>query len=511
MPRGHETKFTEATNRTLIDHKMLGLGYVPCHPALDAGVDTVYYRETDGDIRAVQQKSRVGIWKKYIRRNIWIAFPDGKLRYMYPHDELVEHCEADPGASRMGSGLLLAVFLPLAGGYFLSFLYRSINAMIAPYLVADLGLSASELGLVTAVYFLGFGLFQLPLGVLLDRFGPARVQSTLLAVAAAGAMLFSVGETYGVLILGRGLIGMGVAGALMSSFTAFALWFPSRHLPLVNGCFMGFGGLGALAAAKPVEWALGLTDWRGLFFVLSVATVIVAILVRLCLPRTETAGGPFGFRDQFRDFAKIYRDPLFRRVAPLAITSIATGLSVQGLWVGTWLRDVAGLQPGAIATHLSLVAIGLTVGPVLSGLAATAARWAGLSLLSLLGAMATVFMVLQALIILEWISISHLLWAGFGLFINAMALSYAILSQAFPRSLAGRVNTNLNMLMIGTAFASQYLVGWVIGLWPPSPDGGYAAQGYQAGFGLLLGAQFVAFLWFLVARRDTVAGIEPTH
>ena len=511
MPRGHETKFTEATNRTLIDHKMLGLGYVPCHPALDAGVDTVYYRETDGDIRAVQQKSRVGIWKKYIRRNIWIAFPEGKLWYMYPHDELVEHCEADPGASRMGSGLLLAVFLPLAGGYFLSFLYRSINAMIAPYLVADLGLSASELGLVTAVYFLGFGLFQLPLGVLLDRFGPARVQSTLLAVAAAGAMLFSVGETYGVLILGRGLIGMGVAGALMSSFTAFALWFPSRHLPLVNGCFMGFGGLGALAAAKPVEWALGLTDWRGLFFVLSVATVIVAILVRLCLPRTETAGGPFGFRDQLRDFAKIYRDPLFRRVAPLAITSIATGLSVQGLWVGTWLRDVAGLQPGAIATHLSLVAIGLTVGPVLSGLAAAAARWASLSLLSLLGAMATVFMVLQALIILEWISISHLLWAGFGLFINAMALSYAILSQAFPRSLAGRVNTNLNMLMIGTAFASQYLVGWVIGLWPPSPDGGYAAQGYQAGFGLLLGAQFVAFLWFLVARRDTVAGIEPTH
>lgn len=511
MPRGHETKFTEATNRTLIDHKMLGLGYVPCHPAHDAGVDTVYYRETDGDIRAVQQKSRVGIWKKYIRRNIWIAFPEGKLWYMYPHDELVEHCEADLGASRMGSGLLLAVFLPLAGGYFLSFLYRSINAMIAPYLVADLGLSASELGLVTAVYFLGFGLFQLPLGVLLDRFGPARVQSTLLAVAAAGAMLFSVGETYGVLILGRGLIGMGVAGALMSSFTAFALWFPSRHLPLVNGCFMGFGGLGALAAAKPVEWALGLTDWRGLFFVLSVATVIVAILVRLCLPRTETAGGPFGFRDQFRDFAKIYRDPLFRRVAPLAITSIATGLSVQGLWVGTWLRDVAGLQPGAIATHLSLVAIGLTVGPVLSGLAAAAARWAGLSLLSLLGAMATVFMVLQALIILEWISISHLLWAGFGLFINAMALSYAILSQAFPRSLAGRVNTNLNMLMIGTAFASQYLVGWVIGLWPPSPDGGYAAQGYQAGFGLLLGAQFVAFLWFLVARRDTVAGIEPTH
>ena len=118
-----------------------------------------------------------------------------------------------------------------------------------------------------------------------------------------------------------------------------------------------------------------MAEWGGLCVVGRPGAEIVAILVRLCLPRTETAGGPFGFRDQFRDFAKIYRDPLFRRVAPLAITSIATGLSVQGLWVGTWLRDVAGLQPGAIATHLSLVAIGLTVGPVLSGLAAAAARW----------------------------------------------------------------------------------------------------------------------------------------
>lgn len=406
--------------------------------------------------------------------------------------------------------MVAAIFLPLAGGYFLSFLYRSINAMIAPHLVAEFGLSPSQLGFVTAIYFLSFGLFQLPLGVLLDRFGPAKVQSTLLAVAAAGAVLFSVSETVGMLTLGRGLIGVGVAGALMSSFTAFALWFPSRHLPLANGCFLGFGGLGALAATKPVEWALELTDWRGLFLGLSVATAVVAVLVRACLPGSAPASRPFGLREQLGDLAEIYRHPLFRRVAPLTITTIATGLSVQGLWAGTWLRDVAGLQPSEITTHLSLMAIGLTIGPVLSGVAATAARRAGMSLLSLFGAMASVFMLLQALIIFESVSISYLLWTGFGFLINAMALSYAILSQAFPRALAGRVNTNLNMLMVSAAFASQYLIGWIIGLWPPAPGGGYAAAGYQAGFGLLLGLQGLAFIWFLAARCDTVSAVDPT-
>jgi MFS family permease len=396
--------------------------------------------------------------------------------------------------------MIASIFLPLGLGYFLSFLYRSINAMIAPQLVAELSLSPSQLGFVTAVYFLTFGLVQLPLGLLLDRFGPALVQSSLLGVSAIGAVIFSMGETVGLLAFGRGMIGMGVAGALMSSFTAFALWLPTRHLPLANGCLMGFGGLGALAATKPVEWALGLTDWRGLFLVLAAITTLVALFVAVSLPRPKRIGSPTHLRMQLKGVLTVYRDRLFWRIAPLTIASLGAGLSIQSLWAGTWLRDVAGLEPGDVATHLSVMAIGLTIGPVLSGLAASLTRRTGLSLNWLLGVIACLFMSLQFLIILEWISISYLLWAGFGLLINAMALSYAILSQAFPAHLAGRVNTSLNMLMIGGAFTSQYLIGWIIGFWPLEVGGGYAPEAYQAGFSVMLAAQFVTFIWFVIGR-----------
>jgi len=396
--------------------------------------------------------------------------------------------------------MIASIFLPLGLGYFLSFLYRSINAMIAPQLVAELSLSPSQLGFVTAVYFLTFGLVQLPLGLLLDRFGPALVQSSLLGVSASGAVIFSMGETVGLLAFGRGMIGMGVAGALMSSFTAFALWLPTRHLPLANGCLMGFGGLGALAATKPVEWALSLTDWRGLFLVLAAITTLVALFVAVSLPRPKRIGSPTHLRMQLKGVLTVYRDRLFWRIAPLTIASLGAGLSIQSLWAGTWLRDVAGLEPGDVATHLSVMAIGLTIGPVLSGLAASLTRQTGLSLNWLLGVIACLFMSLQFLIILEWISISYLLWAGFGLLINAMALSYAILSQAFPAHLAGRVNTSLNMLMIGGAFTSQYLIGWIIGFWPLEVGGGYAPEAYQAGFSVMLAAQFVTFIWFVIGR-----------
>ncbi len=65
---------------------------------------------------------------------------------------------------------------------------RTINAVLAPELVAGLGLSAAEPGLLASAYFLAFASMQLPLGVLLDRFGPRRVEASLLVAAIAGCL-----------------------------------------------------------------------------------------------------------------------------------------------------------------------------------------------------------------------------------------------------------------------------------------------------------------------------------
>jgi MFS family permease len=150
------------------------------------------------------------------------------------------------------------VFLPFAGGYFLSYLFRTVNAVIAPDLVHAVGLNAADLGLLTSTYFLAFAASQIPLGILLDRFGPRRVESLLLLWAAVGAALFAVGQTTTTLLVGRALIGLGVSGCLMAAFQAFVLWFPKPRLPLVNGCIMACGSLGALVATAPVEALLRL-------------------------------------------------------------------------------------------------------------------------------------------------------------------------------------------------------------------------------------------------------------
>jgi sugar phosphate permease len=126
------------------------------------------------------------------------------------------------------------LFLPFACGYFLSYLFRTANAVVAEDLAAELGADAAALGLLTGAYMIGFAAMQLPLGILLDRYGPRRVQSALLLLAAAGATWFALGGGIGALAAARALIGVGVAGSLMAAFKNNVLWWPKERLPMVT-------------------------------------------------------------------------------------------------------------------------------------------------------------------------------------------------------------------------------------------------------------------------------------
>ena len=150
----------------------------------------------------------------------------------------------------------LRLFLPFAAGYFLSYLLRNVNAVIAPELTRELGVSAADLGLLTSAYLVAFGSFQLPLGVLLDRYGPRRVEAVLLLIAAAGSACFALGTNLTELALARAAIGLGVCACLMAAYKAFSVWYPAERLPSLNAAVMVAGGLGALVATTPLAWAV---------------------------------------------------------------------------------------------------------------------------------------------------------------------------------------------------------------------------------------------------------------
>ncbi|HKU47681.1 MAG TPA: MFS transporter, partial [Burkholderiales bacterium] len=161
---------------------------------------------------------------------------------------------------------MVVVFCPFAAGYYLSYFFRFVNAVIAKDLVADFGMAPSALGLLTSAYFLSFALAQVPLGIALDRFGPRRCAATLFCVAGAGALVFGLARDLTMLSVGRALIGIGVAAGLMGAIKAFTLWFPLSRLATLNGAYLAVGGLGGLAATAPAEALIGELGWRVLFY-----------------------------------------------------------------------------------------------------------------------------------------------------------------------------------------------------------------------------------------------------
>src|SRR5690606_40138512 len=86
----------------------------------------------------------------------------------------------------------IRIFVLFALGYFLSYVYRGLNIGFAPFLSREMNLTASDLGLLTSFYFIGFALAQLPAGLALDRYGARRTDAALLMVAAAGTVLYGI-------------------------------------------------------------------------------------------------------------------------------------------------------------------------------------------------------------------------------------------------------------------------------------------------------------------------------
>jgi nitrate/nitrite transporter NarK len=368
----------------------------------------------------------------------------------------------DAGTAR---GLLAArIFACFAAGYFMSYGLRSVNAVLAPDLIAEIGLSNAQLGSLSSAYFLAFAAMQLPLGIWLDRFGPRRVNAVLMGVAALGCCTFAIADGLVTLWIGRALVGAGVAGALMSSFTAYRQWFPPEQQTRLAAWMLMAGTAGVLAVTVPVHLALPVLGWRGVFWLSAAMLAMIGTLMWILLPQgKEHRDGPvMSFAAAMGGYREVFRNGYFWRMTLTAGVVQGGFVSMQSLWVGPWFGKVLGFDAGALADRLFGFNLGLLLCFMALGWVAPRVGQARASLVRIVAFGTLAVVVLELLIAWAAGPAAWWLWIGYAAAATSYTLVQPRVGLAFPSHLAGRALTGFNLVVFAWIFLSQWGFGVAI-------------------------------------------------
>lgn len=384
------------------------------------------------------------------------------------------------------------VFWTLTLAYFLSYFFRSANAVIAPELSTELRLSSGDLGLMTSLFYLSFAGSQIPIGWALDTYGVRLVQPVLLSVAVLGSLLFSVSSSLVTAGLARALLGIGLAGCLMAAFKAFAQWFPPERQATITGYLMALGVLGALGASTPLALISSQTGWRSVFVYGAGLTVFAAALIALLVRDAPQTAAPRAEPSRATPAASSFNflDPTLLRISLINFFGAGGLLSIQTLWGGKFLFDVYGLAKPQVGELLTVLNLGVLIG---YGAIGWLADRYGLTkvVLSGISAFIACLCLLAAGVPLPVLGAVYFAFGVFGTS-NLLLLTHA--RRLYPAALTGRATTFVNMFGIGGTFLLQALIGVIVGA---SPNGGYAIS-----FGLLaLGLGLTLLLYAPVARK----------
>jgi sugar phosphate permease len=404
---------------------------------------------------------------------------------------------------------VFTVLLPFALGYYVSYVFRTANAVIATDLSRTLHIGPSDLGLLTSTYFLSFALAQLPVGHALDRHGPKRVTAALLVVAALGAAVFAGGDSFAQLAVGRGLIGFGVSACLMGGIKALGHAFSAERQASVTGFIMGAGALGALTASTPLAAIVEAAGFRAAMLMVGAMGLVAAAAIALLPARrlgivdsatpamlgSASVSAGEGIDVEGASFppsthpthargrtvlAQIFGARAFWRYAPQAALFTGGFMALQGLWAGAWLIDVEGHTREGAAATLFVFNLALFAGQMTIAFGGRRLAAAGISRRLLLTGGLTLALVGEGAIVVRglfvcgggcaagdalmtWASVFSIgPWLIFGFFSAASAQVYGVTAGDFPAALSGRVTTAINQLAFVGAFVLQWGIGALI-------------------------------------------------
>jgi MFS family permease len=373
------------------------------------------------------------------------------------------------------------IFILCSLHLFISQLYRTTNAVLAPWLIKDLDLDTEGLGLLSAGFFYAFALTQIPIGIFLDKVGAKRLMIALSFVGMAGAIMFSLAQGLGMGLAGRLLLGVGMACNLMGPLKLLMEWFPPRIFATLSGLLYAIGTLGNIVAATPLVLLVEQFGWRLSFQ----AVIAVHLLLTLMLfwvvqdrPAEKAVNPPSSAESLkpaslFGNLGILMRSKDYWIISAGTFVRYGTHAALQTLWAGPLLMEAMGFLPVQAGNILLMMNIGLILGGPLWGAVSDrifeTPKWViggGLLMLALITS------ILRALPLGTSALAAGATFLAFGLASASGMHVYAHIKALVPKDMAGAAMSGTNFFtMMGPAMFLQGLGIAMQGLYPEASRG----------------------------------------
>src|SRR3954452_10248732 len=267
----------------------------------------------------------------------------------------------------IGRGRAWVIWLVSLSGYLLAVFNRS-SLGVAGLLAQDrFGISAAQLSFFVVLQLVVYAGLQIPIGILLDRYGSRALLLAGVVLMTVGQLAFAYATSFRVAVLARAVLGAGDAMIFVSVIRLVALWFLVRQAPLVTQMTGQVGQVGAIIAAAPLAFALHELGWTKTFALAStigvVLMVVVAVVVKDSPYRRDTVAR-VKMSALTRSLRLVWGNPGTRLGMWSHFTAQFSATVFALLWGYPFLVRGEGLSPGTASTLLML----MTVWVVISGL-----------------------------------------------------------------------------------------------------------------------------------------------
>jgi len=396
----------------------------------------------------------------------------------------------------------ITVFFVFAFGYFLSCLLRAITATLSPVLTLEFELMAADLGLLAGGYFLGFASMQIPLGYLLDKFGPKKIVSSFLLIAFIGTVSFALAQNFSGLLVSRILIGVGVSACLMAPLTGYRIWFAENQQQRANSWMLMIASLGFLSSTLPIQLLLPAFGWRWIFGGIAALILISIFLMLAFIPKWDhQKNESLDNQTSKGSLADVWKNKFFISVIPMGLFNYGGLMAIQTLWAGPWMVRVAGYTPIESATGLFWINITMLISFFLWGYFLPRITNLGFSALKILKLGLPVSFLIMLMIIILGSKAGAFYITLFILSSIFLSVTQPAVGLSFASHLAGKALTSFNLLIFLGTFIMQWVMGLVIDL--VKTFGYTEIIGFKAAFSFFLFLSLISYIFFLIINKKS--------